>query len=210
MNLVNRLVDSVCVSLKIDRTQRYISFTHYLADMNRRKFLLAAGGGIFVSGVAAGAKATRVDLLADSELTRGKGEAVAIERKITRDSVEYLESTNEVRDNGTTWEEFKKWARWECGGIGAREAVSVVDNRLDTSVEGVGSGVQALIFGLVITVDHNVVRDREGTIVSKPNITLDQLISVAPRTMTITVNLDGRGYTKDFPVGAGHHRIGHD
>lgn len=57
--------------------------------MNRRKFLLTADGAIIsVSGGAAVANATRADILATSELTRGKGEAVAIENTITRDSVD--------------------------------------------------------------------------------------------------------------------------
>lgn len=171
--------------------------------MNRRKVLLTAGGAIIAVGGTAVANATRADLLADSELTRGKGEAVTIERTITRDSVEYLESTNEVRENGHT-EPFNEWARRESEKTGASAVVPVVENRFEKSVEGVGSGVRYLIFGPVITVDHTVTRDRDGSIVSEPNVTLDQLISVAPRTMTVTINLNGRGYTKDIPVGVGH------
>lgn len=176
--------------------------------MNRRKFLLV-GGGTVVAGGAAVANATRADVLADTDLTRGKGEAVTIEKTITRDSVEHLESTNAVRENSET-QPFDKWARRECAKIGTEEVVPVVDDRLDTSVDGVGSGVRYLIFGPVITVDHTVTRNRDGSIVSEPNVTLDRLITVVPRTMTVTVTLDGQGFTKEFPVGIGHSEVSMD
>lgn len=179
-------------------------------DVNRRKYLVSAGGALIaVTGGTAVANATRADVLAESELTRGKGEAVAIERTITRDSVEYLESTNEVREDGYT-DPFKKWVRGECVEIGANAVVPVVENRFDTPVEGVGSGVRYLLFGPVITVDHTVTRDRDGSVVSEPNVSLDQLISVASRTMTVTVTLDRYRYTTDIPVGVGHSEVSMD
>lgn len=172
--------------------------------MDRRKYLISAGGAIdAVTGGTAVANATRADVLADSGLTRGKSDAVAIQRTITRDSLEYLESTDHVRENGHT-APFRKWARRESERIGANAVVSVVEDRFDTSVDGVGSGVRYLLFGPVVTADHTVTRDRDGSVVSEPNVSLDQLISVAPRTMTVTVDIDSRGYTTDVPVGVGH------
>lgn len=110
--------------------------------MNRRRFLIAGGGTVVaLAGGTAVASATRADILADTELTRGKGEAEEIEKTITRESVEYLESTNDVRENGHT-QPFNKWAQSECAEIGANEVVPVVDDRLETAVEGVGSGVR--------------------------------------------------------------------
>lgn len=178
--------------------------------MNRRRFLIVGGGTVVaVAGGTAVASATRADILADIELTRGKGEPVAIEKPISRESVEYLESTNDVRENGDT-QPFKKWARSESAKTGANEVLSVVDNRLDTAVEGVGSGVRYLIFGPIITVDHTVTRDRDGSIVSESNVSLEQLISVAPRTLTVTATLDGHAFTKEFPVGGGHNEVSMD
>lgn len=175
--------------------------------MNRRKYLILGGGAIVaVAGGTAVASATRTDILADTELTRGEGEAVTIEKTITRDSAEYLESTNDVRENGHT-EPFRQWARRECESIGASEVLTVVENRLDKSVEGVGSGVRFLLFGPVISVDRTVTRDRDGSTVSEPNVTLERLVSVAPRSMTITVILDGHGFTKKIPVGVGHGEV---
>lgn len=172
--------------------------------MNRRRYLVSAGGAIVaVTGGTAIANETRADVYADSELTRGTGEAVAIERRITRDSVEYLAGTDAVEENGHT-APFDEWARSECVEVGANAVVTVVEDRFDTSVDGVGSGVRYLLFGPVVTADHTVTRDRDGSVVSEPNVSLDQLISVAPRTMTVTVDLESRGYTTDVPVGVGH------
>jgi hypothetical protein len=178
--------------------------------MNRRTLLITGGGTVaaFAGGTAV-ASTTRADILANSELTRGRGETVTREKTITRESVEYQESTNQVRENGHT-EPFDEWARRESAAIGASEIVSVVENRLNTSVEGVGSGVRYLIFGPVIAVDHTVTRARDGSTVSEPNVTLEQLLSVAPGTITVTVTLDGHAFTKKFPVGGGHSEVSMD
>ncbi len=178
--------------------------------MNRRQVLLAGGGAILTAiGGTAAASETRADLLATSELTRGKGETLTIEKSITRESVKYLESTNQVSENGHT-EPFTKWARRESATIGAREILSVIETRLDTPVEGVGSGVRYLVFGPVVTVDHTITRDNDGSIVSEPTVTLDQLISVSPNTLTVTVTLNGHALTRDFPVGVGQSEMSAD
>ncbi|MBX0296772.1 hypothetical protein [Haloarcula nitratireducens] len=178
--------------------------------MDRRQFLLAGGGTVVaLAGGTAVADATRADILADTELTRGEGEARIIAKTISRESVEYLEATNTIRENSHT-HPFNTWARRECAEIGANEIVPVVDDRLETTVAGVGSGVRYLIFGPVITVDHTVTRDRDGSIVNEPNVTLEQLISVAPRTITVTVTLAGQLLTTEFPVGVGHNEVSID
>lgn len=175
--------------------------------MNRRTYLLAAGGTVgAVAGGTAVASVTRADLLADSELTRGEGAAFETERTVTRDSVEYVESSGVVEEDGQT-EPFDEWARRECDEVAANTVVGAVEDRIDGPVDGVGSGVRYLLFGPVVTVDHNVLRDRDGAILSEPNVELDRLIDVAPRTLTATVVLDGRRYTRSLPVGVGHSEV---
>lgn len=172
--------------------------------MNRREFLVSTAG---VCGVAAGgtllAEATRADLLASDELTRGNGEPASITETVTSDAVEYLPSTNEVRTRDDTTS-FDTWARLECHDTAASEIVEVVDDRIEQSVEGVGSGIRHLAFGLVVTVDHSVSRDRDGEVTSSPNVALDRLIALAPRTLTVTVELDGQASRRTLPVGVGH------
>jgi len=179
-------------------------------DVYRRKYLVSAGGALVtLTGGTAVVRETRADILADGELTRGRGEPAKVERAIVRDSVEYLEPTDEVRENGHT-DPFGEWARRECGEVGAEAVVSVVERRIDGPVEGVGSGVQYLLFGPVVTVDHTVTQERDGSVASEPNIPLDRLVSVAPPTMTVTVALDGREYTAELPVGVGHAEVSPD
>jgi len=178
--------------------------------MNRREYLAVAGGSLVAVGGGAGlARATRADIAASGELNRGSGAPVTREQTITRESVEYLPETNEVRERGST-QAFDDWARRECAAIGAREVLAVVQNRFDTAVEGVGSGVRHLLFGPAVTVDHTVTRDRDGEVTSEPNVTLDALTAAAPRTMTITVILDGQRYTRELPVGVGHTEVSAD
>lgn len=175
--------------------------------MNRRNVLIAGGGAIiWIGGGTAVADAVRADILADSELTHGKGEPSAIKQTVSTDGVEFLESSQRVRDNGDT-QPFHKWARAECLEIGANRIVEIIENRLDKPVEGVGAGVRYLIFGPVITVDHMVTRDRDGEIVSEPNVALEDLISVTPRTLRVTVILDGNKYRRAIPVGGGHSEV---
>lgn|GEM_PF-2527991 len=172
--------------------------------MNRREFLVSTAG---VCGVAAGgtllAETTRADVLASGELTRGNGPPASITETVTGDDVEYLPSTNEVRTgDGTT--PFDTWARLECHDAAAGRIVEIVDDRIEKSVEGVGSGIRHLAFGLVVTVDHAVTRDRDGEVLSTPNVALDRLVAVAPPTLTVTVELDGQTDREVLPVGVGH------
>lgn len=173
--------------------------------MDRRKFLIAGGGAtVALAGGAAFVKATRGDILADEELTRGRGEMATIQRDIN--SVDYLKSADAVKENNET-KSFDKWAQRECEKIGANTILSVVQDRLDESVEGLGRGVRDLFFGPVIAVFHTTHKDRDGTVVSEPKVRVKRLISVAPKTMTITIFIDGQEYTTKIPVGVGHIEV---
>lgn len=175
--------------------------------MNRRQLLLAGGGavGALAAGTAVGA-ATRVDIVATDEMDRATGEPATLRRTVDGDSVEYLDGTDEVRENGETTP-FERWARRECAEVAADSVVGIVQQRLDEPVEGVGSGLRALLFGFVVTVDHTVTRNREGEVVSEPNVPLDRLTAVAPRSVRVTISLDGHAFTRRLPVGVGHVEV---
>lgn len=164
---------------------------------------MAAAGGTAL------ARETRADLLLDSELTRARGDPEAIERTVDPDAVGYRASTGEVTENGRT-QSFEDWARLECGDVATDAVVGVVADRLGRDLESVGSGLRGLAFGFVLTVDHNVLRDGDGEVVSRPNVSLNRLVEAAPRTLTVTVALDGvdgRERTRQFPVGVGHSEV---
>lgn len=171
--------------------------------MNRRQYLVSAGGALTaLVGGSSVAYASRADIVA-SDLTRAQGEPAKLEKTITRGSVEYLEATNDVVKKGHTIP-FTTWAKRASEEIGATAVLQVVDYRVDTTEAGVGSGVRSLLFGAVITVNHSIIKARDGSIRSEPNVPLDRLISVTPRTLTVSVHLAGRGYTQEIPVGVSH------
>lgn len=145
------------------------------------------------------AKTTRADVTADPSLFRGEGNPVTTRQTIDRDSIEYLEETNEVRYGDTT-ESFKRWARRECTAVGSAAVLPAIDSRFEKPIEGVGKGVRDLLFGLVITVDYTIVRDRDRSVTSEPNVGFKELVAVTPRTVTATVVLEGRDYTRVVPV----------
>lgn len=60
--------------------------------------------------------------------------------------------------------------------------------------------MRGLFFGTVITVDHTVARDRDGSAVSEPNVDFEELVAVTPRTVAATVVLEGRDYAGVVPV----------
>lgn len=168
--------------------------------MKRRTYLTAVGGGIAsLAGGTAVARATRADIAADSSLVRGEGDPVSTRETVTRDHLEYIEGTNSVRYDETT-ESFEKWARRECAAVGSDAVLPAIDDRTDEPIEGIGKGVRGLAFGSVISVDHTISRDRDGSVRSKPNVKFEELVLAAPRSVTATVVLEGQEYTRKVPV----------
>ncbi|MFC6973935.1 hypothetical protein ACFQL1_03465 [Halomicroarcula sp. GCM10025709] len=172
--------------------------------MERRRYLAALGGSVatLVGGTAA-ANATRVDITLDGRLHRADGDPAATTKTVTDSAVEYDPDSGRVRtDHGT--EPFDAWARRTAIEHAAETVLSVVDRRLDEDLSGVGRGIRSLLFGLVVTVDHTVTRNRDGEVVGEPTVPMEQLLATAPRTMRATVELDGRSLERPVPVGVGH------
>jgi len=159
--------------------------------MRRRKLLAGLGAGVAtLGGGVAVADATRADIAFEGALQRPDGQPVSTTKTVGEDA---------VRDGADT-EPFDRWARWTAYEHAAETVLSVVDDRLDEPVSGLGRGVRSLLFGPVVTVDHGVTRNRDGEVVSEPNVPLDRVVSVAPRTMTVTVELNGQAATREVPV----------
>lgn len=167
--------------------------------MNRRQYLAGVGVGFAaLVGATAVADATRADIAVDGNLHRPGGPPV--ETTATRDeAVTYLPDRNAVRENGET-RPFDEWVRWTAFERAAETVVPVVEDRLDEPDAGLGRGIRSLAFGLVATIDYGVTRNREGEVVSEPSVPLDRVVSVAPRTVTVTVELDGRSAVRTAPV----------
>ncbi|WP_143165378.1 hypothetical protein [Halobaculum gomorrense] len=178
--------------------------------MNRRTFLGAvAGGGALLGGGVAVADATRADIAADPELRRARGAPITTEQAVSRESVEYRPESDTVRYSDTV-EPFERWAERACAAVGAKAVLPAIDRRIDgagDSLDGVGRGVRHLAFGTVITVDHTVVADPDGTARREPTVRFADLVAVAPRSMRSTVSLAGREHTRRVPVAVGRRRI---
>lgn len=159
--------------------------------MNRRRYLAGIGGGLAaLVGATAVADATRADIAADGTLHRPSGAPVETTKTVDADA---------VREDGGT-EPFGEWVRWTAFEHAAETVVPTVEDRLDEPDAGLGRGVRSLVFGLVVTVDYGITRNRDGEVVSEPTVPLDRVLSVAPRTVTVTVELDGRSAVREVPV----------
>jgi hypothetical protein len=172
--------------------------------MQRRRYLTALGGSVatLVSGTVLAGE-TRADITLDGRLHRADGEPAATTRTVTDSAVEYRPESDRVRtDHGT--EPFDAWAGRTAIEHAAERVLSVVDRRLDEELSGVGRGIRSLLFGLVVTVDHTVTRNRDGEVVSEPTVPMERLLATAPRTIRATVELDGRSLERAVPVAVGH------
>ncbi|AFK19692.1 hypothetical protein E6P09_01695 [Haloferax mediterranei ATCC 33500] len=142
------------------------------------------------------------------EKVRGEAAPVSASQKFTEnDGYEYLEEEDEVRYvaayRSSTGNEtrapvydtisFDDWATSECASV-ARQAVMTAlyqalgESNLDSivaSVRGRNTG------SATITILHQTVLSRSGSVVSQPTIPFDELVATTPRSATGTVNLDG-------------------
>ena len=141
--------------------------------------------------------------------TRGRGEPVSVTRDVSTEDLEYLDGTNKVRypvlmsDDGVEkydTEPFGKWGKRRCASIGVEVVVPTIEKRFGEPLDGVGRGVESRFPGLVITVDHAVQLDDDGTVESRPNVPLERLIDLAPRDVDATVRLAGNEVSRAVPV----------
>ncbi|MFC7021404.1 MULTISPECIES: hypothetical protein [Haloarcula] len=167
--------------------------------MNRRRYLSGVGAALAaLLGVAAVGDATRADVAAERGLHRPRGAPVST--RAVRDDATFLTERDGVRDGDGT-HPFAAWLRRTAFEHATETVVPVVEDRLGESDTGLGRGIRSLVFGSVVTVDYGVTRDRDGTVVAEPSVPLDRVLSVAPRTVTVTVELDGRTARREVPVG---------
>ncbi|WP_255149150.1 hypothetical protein [Halorarius halobius] len=173
--------------------------------MNRRTFLGALGGcGVTLAG---GVAVGKPELVVGAP--RGEGEPVSTRRAVADDAVEYLPEEDAVRyptrvgaDGPEAYETepFERWARRRCASVGSEAVLPALDERFDTELEGIGKGVESEYLGLVISVMATTTRNREGEVVSEPNVAFDRLVARTPRTVRATVTLEGREHTRSVPV----------
>lgn len=135
---------------------------------------------------------------------RAAGDPTSIEQTITDDAVAYHDSTDTVewpRGAGTTTSEpFEYWAHRKTAVVGSDVVLETIQDRIGTELSGVGKGASGELVGMVISVMIGTHYARDGSVISEPAISKSELIDVAPRTVRVTISLDGREYSRAVPV----------
>lgn len=173
--------------------------------MSRRDAL----GLLGVSGIslAGGIGVFKPDLLVGHP--QGRGDPIAVGRTVTDDSIEYRPVSDTVRyptlrnQSGPVAHEtepFKKWASRKCAVVGSDAVLPAIQNRLDTEIRGVGKATSNEFIGMVITVTIGTVRDRDGDVISEPNVSTESVLDVTPQSVRTTIRLENREYTRSVPV----------
>jgi hypothetical protein len=152
-----------------------------------------------------------------SEPVRCQGAVVSAERSITDepgydDGVEYFPINETVRfvaaRSGGEPAEFgtwtvEEWGTIESAEIGLARAREVTADRLGTSefASGVGTPPAATptearaIFLEIVTE-----LDRDGKVLSTSPVSLSQLVDAGPRSVDVTLSLDGETFERTLPV----------
>ncbi|WP_455448200.1 hypothetical protein [Natrinema thermotolerans] len=173
--------------------------------MRRRTYVTSIGAGIAsLAGVTAFAKPEFVLGLGKGK--RGAGEETSITKTITDNDISYREESNEVRyptvysggePQEFATESFKRWAKRKAASVGSTVILPTIEDRLDTSLHGVGKSVGGRFFQTVIFVNYITPRDPES---DHPDLSFEEVVKVAPQEVHATVVLAGKKYTRSVPV----------
>jgi hypothetical protein len=132
------------------------------------------------------------------------------------DDIEYFPANGTVRyvayrpvrgpESFETWT-FEEWGRLEAATVAAERAREVTQRRL--GVSGLSGGITTTpeMDGPVAIVSVEEVRNRQGTVVETPAASLSALVGAAPRSVAVTVSLDGDPFSREVPVFASARRL---
>jgi hypothetical protein len=182
--------------------------------MYRRGFLAALVGGSLTT--ASGFSAHRPALLEGAR--RGGGDPISVTRTITDESVTYDPDRGTVRyptlmgsdgpvEHGS--EPFELWANRRCASVGSDAVLPAIEDRVDRGMTRIGKGVRGTAFGLAITVSATTTLDRDGTVVSEPEVPLERLRTVTPATVHVTIEFGGKEYRRAVPVFVEESTVGY-
>ncbi|WP_132059595.1 hypothetical protein [Halorussus amylolyticus] len=131
---------------------------------------------------------------------------------VERDEIEYIAANDTVRyvaayrhsnpdevENGSEPERepvyehvpFEEWVETECASVGAERVNEAMSERLGDA-EGVSAGVTNDDGELKIFVAHETTLNRDGDVISEPNVSYDRVRQVAPERAEVTLTLSGR------------------
>jgi len=138
---------------------------------------------------------------------RATGEPISVEREITDEGYSYDPASDTVTwpresvDEGPyETEPFEAWADRRSARVGSDVVLPTINDRLETDMSGIGKAVSGEWFGLVISVTIGTSYDRDGDVRSEPTVSKAALIDAAPRTVHVTISLEGREFARSVPV----------
>jgi hypothetical protein len=154
---------------------------------------------------------------------RAEGEPISADRAITdepgyTDDIEYFPANGTVRyvayrpvrgpESFETWT-FAQWGRLEAATVAAERAREVTQRRLGVSGlrGGITTAPDADETATVAIVSVEELRNRQGTVVETPAASLSALVEVAPRSVAVTLSLDGDPFSREVPVFASFNRL---
>ena len=158
-----------------------------------------------------------------SKPVRCRGEPTTAEGSVTdepgyEDDMKYFPSNETVRvvtlrnSEGpagfSTWS-FEEWGKIECSEVGVERVRNVTADRLGTDEFGSSIGQPPGFFSAdasVIWVEVTT-QTEDGETVSTPTVPLARLADVAPRSVDVTVSLEGDTFSRTIPVFAEHVAI---
>jgi len=144
----------------------------------------------------------------------GLSGSLSVEKNFTGDQYEYLETEDEVqhphwRSHYQNGERInysvpkvvpaKQWSEEECMNLARSKLADTVKNRVERV-----SSMDGIIFGTSsysqLSVIHEVLSNREGEVINRPEIDYQKLVSLTPGKINCTVYIDGQTYSNVVEV----------
>ncbi|MCD2199724.1 hypothetical protein LPA44_07420 [Halobacterium sp. KA-4] len=146
----------------------------------------------------------------EREPVRGGAAEASVERTITDEEYQYVESNDTVRYPATMagdevveydYEPFEEWGHIQGASVAAEYLRSLLDQRLpeaETLSVPVSSRGEQDGLRLVAALTTHLARD--GDVLSEPSVSRYEVIRATPHTVDATIHFAGRTYTDRYPV----------
>lgn len=196
-------------------------------DVSRRRALqtgtaavaAAAAGCLRSAGIGPGTPTP--DPRPETRQAPAEGDAISVTFTSDDEGVEYLPDEDAVRyvarwvhanqdgvGNGSAPERepeydtvaFERWTTVESAHVAARRARDAVARRLGTRLRGVSFGVTTENDEKTVVAWRRVHLDRDGNVLTRPNVAFDRLVAVTPAEVRVALSFDGRSAARTVPV----------
>lgn len=186
---------------------------------SRRRFLgFVAGGTLPVAGCLStpnDASETTIEQSTASTTTerepvRGGAAEVSVERTITDEEYQYVESNDTVRYPATMagdevaeydYLPFDEWGHFEGASVAAEYVRPLLDERLpDAEAVNVAVSTRGDQEGNQLRVSLRTHLARDGDVISEPSVSRSEVVEATPHTVDAMIHFAERTYTDTYPV----------